>query len=62
MIVCGLLGEKATTGSTGLSEGCFLFCWNCASREEMGDKIKIDFMFRTEPVRKKRDKECNLRV
>lgn len=35
----------------------FLLEWNCASREETGDKIKLDFTFRTEPVRNRRRNE-----
>lgn len=49
--MCGSLSEKATAGSTSGSEGGFLLEWNCASREDTGDKIKLDFTFRTEPVR-----------
>lgn len=45
------LREKATTGSASGSESGSLLEWNCASGEEAGDKIKLDFTFRTEPVR-----------
>lgn len=37
------LGQRAATGGTSLSEGCFLLDWNCASRDEMGDKRKMGF-------------------
>lgn len=42
--------------AASLSEGCFLLDWNRASRDEMGDKRKMDFFFtfRVEPERKRR--------